>query len=273
MESNSRFAIIQMRSGLDKRENLRRASDLIEEAVRQGSEFIVLPETFNCLGTYAGMVDQAENIPGNTTNTLSELAKQYGVFIHCGSIFEKADISSKAFNTSVVLGPSGNLVATYRKIHLFDVNLPGDFSSCESRWVIPGEQIIAQETPLGKIGLSICYDLRFPELFRKLAAQGVQLAFVPSAFRKTTGAAHWEVLLRARAIENQAYLFAPNQWGEQSDGTINYGHSMVVNPWGEIIARADGESDSVLVVDVNLTDLEKIRKQLPALLHRRIDGN
>ena len=273
MESNSRIAIIQMRSGLDKAANLQRATDLIAEAVRQGAKFIALPETFNCLGTYAEMVKQAEDLPGHTTTALSELAKQYGVFIHCGSIFEKTDHSLRSFNTSVVLAPSGNPVATYRKIHLFDVKLPGNFSGCESRWVIAGDEIVAQETPFGKIGLSICYDLRFPELFRKLSAQGVQLTFVPSAFRQVTGEAHWEILLRARAIENQAYLFAPNQWGEQSDGTINYGHSMVVNPWGEIIARSDGESDSVLTVDINLTNLKNIRRELPALLHRRIDDN
>ena len=273
MESTSRIAIIQMRSCLDKTANLKRATDLIEKAVHQGAKFIVLPETFNCLGNYAEMVEQAENIPGNTTTALSKLAKQHGVFIHCGSIFEKTDHSLRAFNTSVVLAPSGNAVATYRKIHLFDVNLTGNFSGSESRWVLAGDQIVAQETPFGKIGLSICYDLRFPELYRKLATQGVQLTFVPSAFRMVTGAAHWELLLRSRAIENQAYLFAPNQWGEQSDGTINYGHSMVVNPWGEIIARADGESDSVLTVNINLLDLDKIRSELPALMHRRIDDN
>ena len=273
MKTHSRVAIIQMRSDLEKSTNIKRAVAMITQAVDQGAECICLPETFNCLGTYPEMVDQAEAIPGRTINVLSDLASKHGVYIHCGSIFEKTEHSTKAFNTSVILDANGDIAATYRKIHLFDVDIPGDFNSYESHWVTPGDQIIALETPLGKIGLSICYDLRFPEIFRKLAQQGVQITFLPSAFRRTTGAAHWEILLRARAIENQSYVLAANQWGTPAVGISHYGNSMVVNPWGDVIARAQDESDSILVVDINLKELMTIRSQLPALKHRQIHEN
>ncbi len=273
MKAQTRVAIVQMRSELDKCTNIERTREFIGRAAKQRAELIALPETFNCLGSYEQMVALAEEIPGKTTDIISELAREHGVYIHCGSIYEKIENSPRVFNTSIVFAPTGEIVAMYRKIHLFDVDLAGDCTSCESRWVAPGDQIIAIETSCGMIGLSICYDLRFPELFRRLADKGVQLIFVPSAFRKTTGTAHWEILLRSRAIENQAYVLAPNQWGNHPGEMSNYGNSMIVNPWGEIIVRAQSESDSILAVDINLEELERIRSQLPALEHRRIYGS
>jgi predicted amidohydrolase len=273
MKTHTRVAIIQMRSDLDKYANLARAKELIAKAASDRAELIGLPEMFNCLGSYDQMFGSAEKIPGDTTNWISELAREYRVYIHGGSIYEKIENSDRVYNTSVIVAPSGDIVAKYQKIHLFDVELPNEFSSCESKWVAPGENVVTLETLFGTLGLSICYDLRFPELFRQLVDKGAQLIFVPSAFRSTTGSAHWEVLLRSRAIENQAYVLAPNQWGEHQGEMSNYGNSMIVNPWGEIIARAGSESDSILAVDVNLEDLERIRSHLPALKHRRIHSS
>ncbi len=272
MTAPSRIAIIQMCSDLDKSANLERTGVSIASAASQQAELIGLPETFNCLGAYRQMVAAAEKIPGQTTDAISGMAKKHRVYIHCGSIYEKIENSERVFNTSVVIAPSGEIIAKYRKMHLFDVSLPGDFSSCESQWVAPGECTVTVETSFGIIGLAICYDLRFPELFRELSDKGAQLIFVPSAFRTTTGNAHWEVLLRSRAIENQAYVIAPNQWGDHPNGLSNYGNSMIVNPWGEIITRAQSRSDAILTMNIDMENLERIRSHLPALKHRQIHG-
>ena len=271
MKKQYRVAIVQMRSGFDKDSNLIRAGNLVTEAVSQGAAIVGFPETFNCLGSYTQMVSSAERIPGRTTRWMADLAKEYGIYIHCGSLYEESNNKDLVYNTSVVIAPSGDIIATYRKIHLFDVDLPGDFTTRESKWVTRGEKVVTVVTTLGKIGLSICYDLRFPELYRRLSNAGSQLIFVPAAFRETTGSAHWEVLIRARAIENQSYVLAANQWGEHQRKMSNYGNSMIVNPWGEIIARVGNNEDAVLSVDVDLASLEKIRNNLPALDHRQID--
>ena len=271
MTTNYRLAAIQMRSKMDKSANIACAKELIGCAISQGVKLVALPEMFNCLGAYSEMVLLAETIPGETTEWLSALAQENSIYIHCGSIYEKDQNSERVYNTSCIIGPTGNILTRYQKIHLFDVDLPDDFSSLESNWITAGDIVVVSDTDLGKIGMSVCYDLRFPELYRRLSKQGAELLFVPAAFRATTGAAHWEVLLRARAIENQAYVIAPNQWGDHEDNLSNYGNSMIVNPWGEIIARAENKEDAVLIAEIDLLNLKKIREHLPALDHRQID--
>ena len=272
MNCKYRIAAIQMRSTLNKQDNNFTAGELIQQAASQEVALVTLPETFNCLGSYPKMVSQAEEIPGETSEWIAKLAVENEIFIHCGSIYEKAKKSNAIYNTSFLTDPSGNIIAKYRKIHLFDVSIPNEFSSSESSWIQPGDEVVVEDTSIGTLGFSICYDLRFPELYRRLAKRGAHLFFVPAAFRATTGAAHWEVLLRSRAIENQAYIVAPNQWGDHPKPS-NYGNSMVVNPWGEIIVRSDNTKDDVLIAEIDLMQLNEIRQCLPALDHRRIDAS
>ena len=272
MNCKYRIAAIQMRSTLNKQDNNFTAGELIQQAASQQAALVTLPETFNCLGSYSKMVSQAEEIPGETSEWIAKLAVENEIFIHCGSIYEKSKKSNAIYNTSFLTDPSGNIIAKYRKIHLFDVSIPNEFSSSESSWIQPGDEVVVEDTSIGTLGFSICYDLRFPELYRRLAKRGAHLFFVPAAFRATTGAAHWEVLLRSRAIENQAYIVAPNQWGDHPK-LSNYGNSMVVNPWGEIIVRSDNTKDDVLIAEIDLMQLNEIRQCLPALDHRRIDAS
>ena len=270
MNCKYRIAAIQMRSTLNKQDNIFTAGELIQQATSQQATLVTLPETFNCLGSYSKMVSQAEEIPGETSEWIAKIAVENEIFIHCGSIYEKEKKSNAIYNTSFLTDPSGNIIAKYRKIHLFDVSIPNEFSSSESSWIQPGDEVVVEDTSIGTLGFSICYDLRFPELYRRFAQRGAHLFFVPAAFRATTGAAHWEVLLRSRAIENQAYIVAPNQWGDHPK-LSNYGNSMVVNPWGEIIVRSGNTKDDVLIAEIDLMQLDKIRQCLPALDHRRID--
>ena len=263
-------AVVQMNSGTDKLENIERASELVRRAARQGASLVALPEMFNCLGPFDVVVGQAEPIPGPTTETFSELAAELGVVLLAGSICERAGSAGKAYNTSLLFFADGALQARYRKVHLFDVDLPGRVTVQESQWIVPGNEIQTLTTPLGRCGLSICYDLRFPELYRRLADESVDVLFVPAAFTKVTGSAHWETLLRARAIENQAYVIAPNQCGMHGSELETYGHSMIVDPWGRVLAQADEEED-VIVAEIKLDQLHEVRAQLPALVHRRID--
>jgi predicted amidohydrolase len=262
-------AAVQLNSSEDKRACLRRAEHLVRQAADKGARLVALPEMFNCLGRFSRVVAAAETIPGPTTESLGKLARQLGITLLAGTICEQAGRSGKAYNTSLLFSPEGEILAKYRKIHLFDVDLPGRVTVRESRWIQPGDAPAAIATPLGKFGLSICYDLRFPELYRRLADQQVDILCVPSAFTKATGRDHWEVLLRARAIENQAYVIAPNQCGRHQPDLETYGNSMVVDPWGKVLARAETAEDVVLA-PIDLPFLRDVRRQLPALDHRTL---
>jgi len=262
-------AAIQMHATADKAANVARASALIEQAAEQGAQLVVLPEFFFQAGSLQQVVEAAESIPGPTSEKLGELADQHALVLVAGSICERAEISGKGYNTSLLFAPDGQLVSQYRKLHLFDVNLPGELSNEESRWIVPGEELVVVETPLGVIGQATCYDLRFPELFRRLADYGMQVLAFPSAFSLPTGRAHWEVLLRARAVENQVFIVAANQYGPMSPHFTCYGHSMIVDPWGRILAEAPEDGDAVLTAEIDLALLEKIRARLPVLKHRR----
>lgn len=263
-----KIAVIQMNSQENKDRNMETALRLIDEAASEGVKLIALPEYVNFLGETSEKLSKAEPIPGPISQAFAEKAKEHGVFIHCGSILEKAD-QERSYNTSLLLNDAGEIIAVYRKIHLFDMAIEGRVSSNESSTTKPGDQIVTAETPLGTAGLSICYDLRFPEMYRKLALRGAKIMFVPSAFALYTGIHHWEVLLRARAIENQCYVVAAAQIGSFNSGReTNFGSSMVIDPWGTVIARAP-EQEVYITADIDLDELERVRGNMPCFAHRR----
>jgi predicted amidohydrolase len=264
-------AAVQMRSGSDREANLSVAERWIREAAARGAELVVLPEVFLWRGPRDLEPEHREDVPGPTTERLGRLARELRIHLQAGSILERIPGEPRSYNTALLFGPSGEILAAYRKIHLFDVEIPGRVTARESEIRKPGHETVVAETSLGRIGLSVCYDLRFPELYRRLAAAGAEILCVPSAFTFPTGAAHWEVLLRARAIENQAYVVAPNQFGPSPHGHHDYGHSMIVDPWGTVLACAP-DAEGVVVAEVDRERLAGIRRELPCLRHRRLEG-
>jgi deaminated glutathione amidase len=265
-------AAIQMTAGNDKPANLARAERLVRLAAARGANLVALPEVFNWRGKRAEQTAAAETLDGESLTLMSRLARELQIHLLAGSITETVPGETRCYNTSVMLGPDGARIAAYRKIHLFDVELPGRVTARESDAKLSGIDIVAVDTTLGKIGLSICYDLRFPELYRRLAFSGARIIMIPSAFTAPTGEAHWEPLVRARAIENQAYVIAPAQFGPSPYGYSDYGNSMIVDPWGRVLARAsDQEGVVVAVIDYEYQD--RVRRELPALQHTRIRDN
>jgi predicted amidohydrolase len=264
-------AAVQMSTGTDGAANLGRASALVREAAARGARLIVLPEVFSWRGPRADEPARAEPVPGPTTAALAALARELGVHLCAGSILESIPGERRAYNTSCLLGPRGELLASYRKIHLFDVDLPGRVSVRESETRQPGGEVVVVPTELGRIGLSICYDLRFPELYRRLVGAGAEVLLVPSAFTFPTGAAHWEVLCRARAIESQCYLIAADQTGTSPHGFANWGDSLIADPWGRVLARA-GDGEGVVTAEIDLGYLARVRRELPSLMHARLGG-
>jgi len=262
-------AAVQMTSGADRADNLDRAEALVEEAARRGARLVVLPEVFAWRGGRADERGIAEPIPGPTTERLGALARRLGVWLCAGSLLERADDETRAYNTSCLFDASGMLVGRYRKIHLFDVELSGGVSVRESATRAPGSDVVTVPTELGVLGLSVCYDLRFPELYRRLVRAGAEVLLVPSAFTFPTGAAHWEVLCRARAIESQCYLVAPDQGGKSPHGFADWGDSLIVDPWGRVVARA-AEGEQVITAEIDRTYLARVRRELPSLVHARL---
>jgi predicted amidohydrolase len=262
-------AAVQMASTSDKRANLDRAEALIRGAAKQGAGLVVLPEVFSWRGPRGTESEFAEPIPGPTSERLGALARELRIHLQPGSITEAIAGERRCYNTALLFTPGGELAALYRKIHLFDVEIPGQVTARESEVRKPGEETVAVRTAIGVIGLSVCYDLRFPELYRQLVRAGTEIFCVPSAFTFPTGAAHWEPLLRARAIENQCYVIAPDQCGTSPNGYRDYGGSMIVDPWGAVIARA-GEGESLVLGEIRLDYLRKVRKELPCLTHARL---
>jgi predicted amidohydrolase len=262
-------AAVQMSSGADRAANVARAHALVTEAARRGARLVVLPEVFAWRGPKVDEPRGTEPIPGPTTDALARLARELGITLCAGSLLETAPDARRAFNTSCLFDPSGTLIARYRKIHLFDVDLPGRVSVCESETRAPGEDVVTVRTALGTLGLSICYDLRFPELYRRLVRAGAQVLLVPSAFTFPTGAAHWEVLCRARAIEGQCYVIAADQTGTSPHGFADWGDSMIVDPWGRVLARA-GDGEAIVLAEIDLAYLARVRRELPSLTHQRL---
>jgi predicted amidohydrolase len=266
-----RAALCQMSAGDDVAENVHEAESLMSRAADGGADLAALPEVFTYRGPSRRHAEVAEPIPGPTTDRLAEAARRHGMWVLAGSLLESD--GSRVYNTSLLFDRAGEQVARYRKIHLFDVELPGASPIRESDTFTPGEEIVTAGTEFGRVGLSVCYDLRFPELYRALMARGAELVFVPANFQYTTGVDHWEVLARARAIENQSFVLAPAQWGSWGDpakGRRAYGTSLAVDPWGRVFARGPVEGTEVVLADLDFSELRRVRSVLPALRHRRL---
>ena len=268
----ARVAAVQMNSGADVAANLELAGQLIDAAAADGCGLVVLPENFALMPERARDKAQHAETPGQgpIQSFLAETAVRHGLWIVGGSIPLVSPEADRVYGASPVIDEQGLTRAVYHKIHLFDVDLPDrDESYRESRSMYPGEQPAAVDSPFGRIGLSICYDVRFPELYRQLVADGAHIFTVPAAFTVTTGKAHWQTLLRARAIENLAYVIAPGQFGEHPDRRSTYGHSMIVDPWGRVLAE-QAAGNGFLAADVDLDRQAALRQEFPALSNRRL---
>ena len=262
-------AAVQMLASPDKDANLREAEAAVRAAAGRGARVVALPEVFNWRGDKNDETKYAEPIPGPTAGLMGRLARELRIYLLSGSILEQIPGNSRAYNTSLLFDPEGNVIARYRKIHLFDVDIEGGVSTMESETRQPGSEIVVAETEFCPMGLTVCYDLRFPELYRALALRGARMVFVPSAFTAVTGEAHWEPLLRARAIENQVYIVAPDQIGKNPYSFATYGNSMIVDPWGRVLARAS-DLPAIIFAEVDLDYLAKVRAELPSLAHRKV---
>jgi len=277
-------AVIQMVSGPDVLANLTAAARLITQAANEGAKLVLLPENFAVLD--GGALDQYAEAEGDSTGMiqtlLSDLARQHGLFIVGGTMpmstrpVADGDVPAQTVTigkvrpASLVFNPQGNQIARYDKIHLFDVTVADKQAQySESRSFEPGTTPVCISTPFGKLGLSVCYDLRFPELYRQLLREGAEILTVPSAFTAVTGAAHWEVLLRARAIENQCYVLAANQGGVHNSSRETFGHSMIVDPWGKVLACIE-KGEGVAIAELDMDMLHELRERMPVQQHQRI---
>jgi predicted amidohydrolase len=261
-----RAAVIQLNSTADKARNLATAERLVRAAAADGASLVALPEKWNLLAGSAELLAGAEALDGPSLEAARAWARELGIHLLAGSVSEQGP-EGKAFNTSVLIDPGGRDLAAYRKIHMFDVDA-GGVSYRESEHEEPGEEIVVAPLPAASLGLSVCYDLRFPELYRILAVRGAQIVAVPSAFTLATGRDHWEVLLRARAIEDQVFVLAPNQVGEAPPHFNSYGRSAIVDPWGVVLATAPDE-ECFVAADLDLEAQQRIRESLPSLANRR----
>jgi predicted amidohydrolase len=266
-----RVGVVQLTSTDDLDSNFAATEHWVRQAVDRGAELVALPEMFAYLRREGGDFPHAQGVDGEIIARVRGLARELGVRIVAGSFAEEIPEQTRVHNTSVSISPEGEVEGVYRKIHLFDVDLgsAGGGAYVESASVAPGEELVVVSTPFGGIGLSICYDLRFPELYRELAARGAHFVTVPSAFTPHTGKDHWEVLLRARAIENQVFVIAPAQCGRHSADRTSYGRSLIVDPWGVVLAQL-GDKPGVALADCALDELERVRESLPVLRHRRL---
>jgi predicted amidohydrolase len=260
-----------MTSTADLAANLEATRVLVAKAAATGAELIALPENFAFLRLEGAAIPCAQGLDGEIVSVLRGLAKTHRVWIAGGSFPESCPGETRVSNTSVLLSPEGDVIAVYRKIHLFDVDLRarGGAIYSESETIAPGDEIVCADTPFGRVGLSVCYDLRFPELYRELSARGARFLMIPSAFTPQTGRDHWEVLLRARAIENQCFVIAAAQFGQHGPTRASHGRSLIVDPWGLVLAQAP-DRPCVIVADCDFDAQDGIRATLPALRHRRL---
>ncbi len=264
-----RTALVQMRSTANVRDNLDSAKRLIEKAISLGAEFVMLPEAFAYIGPGAGKRAILEPLPagGPILDQCRAMARTLATPLLLGGFHERA-ADGRAHNTAVHLDASGEVVSMYRKIHLFDVDLPDGTRLLESEATAPGDRAVVTQTAFGALGLTICYDVRFPALYQSLVEQGAVALAVPSAFTASTGKDHWHVLLRARAIECQAYVLAAAQWGSHGASRTSYGHSLIVDPWGCVIAECS-DGDGVVVAELDIDKVRQARRVLPSLTHKR----
>lgn len=267
-------AAVQMRSTSDEEANWECARELVERAAGYGAQLVGTPENTNFLGPHPEKVRRAEPLDperGKTCSRFAGLARRCGIHLLLGSFNEASGEEGRCYNTSVLFSPEGKILATYRKIHLFDVDVSDQVRFFESETVKPGEEIVTSATPLGRLGMSICYDLRFAELYRRLGEEGAEIVTVPSAFTLTTGRAHWYPLLRTRAIENQCWVFAPAQQGDHDDEGLreSYGHAMIVDPWGQVTATAP-DGPGLAVAEIDTERAHAVRRKMPVGEHRRL---
>jgi predicted amidohydrolase len=263
-----RVAVCQLNAREDRADNLRVARSLLQRAADGGADLAVLPEYVDYLGR-AQSAPKPEPVDGEFAAFFADAARELGMWVHAGSFHEVGPDAEHTYNTTLVFDRSGTLAATYRKIHLYDVEIPGRVSYHESAAVAPGESTEIVDVERVRLGLSICYDLRFPELYRTLAIDGANVLVVPAAFMLHTGRDHWEVLLRARAIENQCYVLAAGQIGNHDPDRTCFGRSMVVDPWGTVVAQAP-DVVGVTFAELDLARLAEIRETLPSLANRRL---
>lgn len=263
-----KIGIIQLLVTGNKSDNLHRAEKMILEAGEKGANIIALPEMFNCPYQQHLFPSLAETEDGETFLFLSKLACKTNTYVIGGSIPERD--GGAIYNTSLIFNPQGQLIAKHRKMHLFDIAIPGKIEFYESAVLAPGDKITTFNTTYGNFGAVICYDLRFPEIFRLMIERGIIGSFVPAAFNMTTGSAHWETLFRARAIDNQIFMIGISPARDENAGYVAYGYSLIVDPWGEIIWKA-GAGAEVAVVSIETDKVSQIRKNLPLLTHRRLD--
>ena len=267
----SRVAAVQMSSGPSVDANLDEAGRLVEQAVEAGAGLVALPENFGLIGERErDKLSHAEaDHDGPQQAFLADAARRHGIWLIGGSVPMATAGGERVRQSLLVYEPDGRRAARYDKIHLFDVRLEGGESYRESAAIEPGDTPLALDTPLGRLGLTICYDLRFPELYRRLAEEGACIMLVPSAFTRPTGRAHWEPLLRARAIENLAYMVAPAQVGRHNNKRETWGHTMIVDPWGAVLGALE-EDVGVVVADIDTDQLAQRRRSFPVLEHRRL---
>ncbi|KAM8888125.1 omega-amidase NIT2 isoform 1-T1 [Synchiropus picturatus] len=266
--SKFRLAVVQLQVTGVKADNLVRARRLVKEAASQGSQLVLLPECFNSPYGTSFFSQYAERIPGESTQMLSEAAKEHQVYLVGGSIPEED--GGKLYNSCTVFGPDGELLVKHRKVHLFDINVPGKICFQESETLSPGNSLSIFETPFCKVGVGICYDMRFAELAQLYSRTGCHLLVYPGAFNMTTGPAHWELLQRGRALDNQVYVATASPARDETASYVAWGHSTVVSPWGEVISKA-GAEEAVIYADIDLQYLSEIRQQIPITSQRRDD--
>lgn len=264
-----RVAVAQMNSMTDKARNVARATALVEEAGAAGAALVILPEYMTYLGPDEGLAAAAESVPGPTTEAFGELARRLSLAVLV-CLVERTATPGRYFNTSVVIGPDGRVTAAYRKVHMFDVDVPGGVTERESDTIEAGDALAIASVGGAALGLSICFDLRFPELYTALALAGATVLAIPSAFYDATGRAHWEVLVRARAIENHAYVLAATQHGTNGAGSRMHGHALIVDPWGTVLAALP-DGDGVITAEIDPAEAGRRRAQIPVLSLRRPD--
>jgi len=262
-------ALVQMDTGANLEVNLLHAAEAIEMAAKKGADLVCFPERMNIQSVGNAAEQMADTAAKRTLELFQEKAKEYGIFLHCGSLYEKIQGEERCSNTSVLLGPDGTVLAKYSKLHMFDVDLEDGTACKESQKVKAGEDVVVVDTAIGKLGFAICYDIRFPEMFRKMIDMEAQVIIVPASFTSVTGKHHWEPLLRARAIENQVYILAANQTGKKPEFEA-YGHSMAVDPWGNVLTEA-GAGETILYAEIDLDKEDGIRQQIPCIPNRRKD--
>ncbi len=263
-----RFAVCQITSTDDRARNRRVASELVRRAAGHGAQVVCLPEMWPFIGPEHDKVAGAESLEGPSMSAMRDLAQELGIWLFPGSFAERADDPTRVFNTATALAPDGGLRGVYRKLHLFDVDVPNGAVFTESDTVQAGDQAVVVDTPFGRMGMSICYDVRFPMLYQSLRDAGADVILVPSAFTALTGKEHWELLIRARAVENQVYVVAAEQWGQHNAARRSHGHSMIVDPWGHIVAQCS-EQEGVASTVTDPAYLAKVRQQVPCHGHKR----